>query len=454
MLVFSGIRWVETRSTVAHGQSTWLTVPPVMLLWEQSNGNGAGSFLAALLVSGFVSPCRWSSLADSSTGLIPCGSLLRLMRWLWHEVSWNLLWTSKQGQRRKRPWQSKTCKKPGEPKRRQEARRRWRRQRKKWKRRTRRWRRQRRRWRRQRRKWMRRRRRWKPRRRCQASSLSLSFLEGCFFPMPCRWITERPRIQLLHALSTWTAVRSTECWPCKTIRSQAQLLDRELEVQLVWQMLLERSNKLFGKRWSDKAFSPAILVAQARQEPFPGHAWRGDSDVARPGWRKPDTDHLSFHLQLWNDRRHWESEDWLGAAGSLWCSKAHEQDKVRVVGIRRNMEVWRESWDYHQFGCENPTQMVRWSSRCDPGWWGGKVEGRSFGAPGALQDNGHLGRPSLCGHVCSHQLCSSCGDVQGQQWKTSGVQSGWADAKRAVGGKKGRLVQGLGKLIIYGCFQK
>jgi hypothetical protein len=46
-------------------------------------------------------------------------------------------------------------------------------------------------------------------------------------------------------------------------RSQAQLLDRELEVQLIVKTLLERSNKLFGKRSSDKANSPAILVAQA-----------------------------------------------------------------------------------------------------------------------------------------------------------------------------------------------
>ena len=44
---------------------------------------------------------------------------------------------------------------------------------------------------------------------------------------------------------------------------KAQLLDREQEVQLIVEMLLERSNKLFGKRSSDKAFSPAILVAQA-----------------------------------------------------------------------------------------------------------------------------------------------------------------------------------------------
>ena len=45
-------------------------------------------------------------------------------------------------------------------------------------------------------------------------------------------------------------------------RSQAQLLDRELEVQLIVRMLLGRSNELFGNRSSDKAFSPAILVAQ------------------------------------------------------------------------------------------------------------------------------------------------------------------------------------------------
>jgi hypothetical protein len=44
---------------------------------------------------------------------------------------------------------------------------------------------------------------------------------------------------------------------------KAQLLDREQEVQLIVEMLLESSNKLFGKRSSDKAFSPAILVAQA-----------------------------------------------------------------------------------------------------------------------------------------------------------------------------------------------
>ncbi|CAK9081179.1 unnamed protein product [Durusdinium trenchii] len=46
-------------------------------------------------------------------------------------------------------------------------------------------------------------------------------------------------------------------------RLQAQLLDREQEVQLIVKKLLERSNNLFGKRASDKAFSPAILVAQA-----------------------------------------------------------------------------------------------------------------------------------------------------------------------------------------------
>eukprot|EP00438_Fugacium_kawagutii_P028030 Skav208410 [mRNA] locus=scaffold2953:86324:94459:+ [translate_table: standard] len=75
-------------------------------------------------------------------------------------------------------------------------------------------------------------------------------------------MTERPRIlQLLRTLSTWTGVRSTECWPCN--RLQAQLLDREPEVQLVVMMLLERSYKLLGNRSSDKTFSPAILVAQA-----------------------------------------------------------------------------------------------------------------------------------------------------------------------------------------------
>ena len=44
---------------------------------------------------------------------------------------------------------------------------------------------------------------------------------------------------------------------------QAELLDREQEVQLIVEMLLERSSKLFGKDWSDKSDSPAILVAQA-----------------------------------------------------------------------------------------------------------------------------------------------------------------------------------------------
>ncbi|CAK9035396.1 Uncharacterized protein (Fragment) [Durusdinium trenchii] len=47
----------------------------------------------------------------------------------------------------------------------------------------------------------------------------------------------------------------------------------------------------------------------------------------------------------------------------------------------------------------------------------GKVKGRSFGAPGALQSHGPLGRPSLCRDVCSQQLCSNCGDVQRQQSK-------------------------------------
>ena len=43
---------------------------------------------------------------------------------------------------------------------------------------------------------------------------------------------------------------------------KAQLLDREQELQLIMKMLLERSNRLFGRSRSDKADSPAILVAQ------------------------------------------------------------------------------------------------------------------------------------------------------------------------------------------------
>eukprot|EP00438_Fugacium_kawagutii_P020076 Skav216051 [mRNA] locus=scaffold6691:3846:5657:+ [translate_table: standard] len=44
---------------------------------------------------------------------------------------------------------------------------------------------------------------------------------------------------------------------------KAKLLDREQELQLITKMFLERSNTLFGQIESDKAFSPAILVAQA-----------------------------------------------------------------------------------------------------------------------------------------------------------------------------------------------
>ena len=51
--------------------------------------------------------------------------------------------------------------------------------------------------------------------------------------------------------------------PLQKTNLKAQLLDREQEVQLIVEMLLESSNKLFGKRSSDKAFSPAILVAHA-----------------------------------------------------------------------------------------------------------------------------------------------------------------------------------------------
>ena len=46
-------------------------------------------------------------------------------------------------------------------------------------------------------------------------------------------------------------------------RLQAELLDRELEVQLIVKMLLKRTNDLKGKSASDKSLSPAILVAQA-----------------------------------------------------------------------------------------------------------------------------------------------------------------------------------------------
>ena len=46
-------------------------------------------------------------------------------------------------------------------------------------------------------------------------------------------------------------------------KSQAELLDREQEVQLIVEMLLERSNDLKGKSASDKSLSPALLVAQA-----------------------------------------------------------------------------------------------------------------------------------------------------------------------------------------------
>ena len=46
-------------------------------------------------------------------------------------------------------------------------------------------------------------------------------------------------------------------------RSQARLLDRELEVDLIVQELLKRSNDLKGQTASDKSFSPAFLVAQA-----------------------------------------------------------------------------------------------------------------------------------------------------------------------------------------------
>ena len=45
-------------------------------------------------------------------------------------------------------------------------------------------------------------------------------------------------------------------------KSQAELLDREQEVQLIVEMLLERSNDLKGKSYSDKSLSPALLVAQ------------------------------------------------------------------------------------------------------------------------------------------------------------------------------------------------
>eukprot|EP00438_Fugacium_kawagutii_P006335 Skav217723 [mRNA] locus=scaffold308:82993:89695:- [translate_table: standard] len=44
---------------------------------------------------------------------------------------------------------------------------------------------------------------------------------------------------------------------------KAKLLDREQELQLIMKMLLERSNELKGQTESDKAWSPAILVAQA-----------------------------------------------------------------------------------------------------------------------------------------------------------------------------------------------
>ena len=44
---------------------------------------------------------------------------------------------------------------------------------------------------------------------------------------------------------------------------RAHLLDREQAVQLIVEMLLERSNDLKGKSASDKSDSPAILVAQA-----------------------------------------------------------------------------------------------------------------------------------------------------------------------------------------------
>ena len=79
------------------------------------------------------------------------------MPWLWRDVSWNLLWTSKKPHKRRSTWLWRTC---GQLEK-QGMRRRWRRQRRKSERRRRKWKRRRRRSRRPRRRskrW----RRWKP----------------------------------------------------------------------------------------------------------------------------------------------------------------------------------------------------------------------------------------------------------------------------------------------------
>ena len=78
---------------------------------------------------------------------------------------------------------------------------------------------------------------------------------------------------------------------------KAWFLDREQEVQLIVKKLLDRSSRLFGRRNSDKAHSPAILVAQA-----PGAGEEIPMLYDLDGRNQTPKELLGFHLQLSNEQ--------------------------------------------------------------------------------------------------------------------------------------------------------